>query len=175
MICQQLDHQYQVRLSTYASHKQAYLARPRCDPGQFIQDDCEIQFLRATTCTQTVTIQEIWRLAVGNLYHKDGEIKTVLDCCELKTTTRPTETVWSQDVLSCWTYDHRMPYWCLKSSRGLSIFRGLRRSSLIISSNKMDRPVLSKYEGHLLSRPGCSKFAMWFQTPPGTTTGRDSR
>jgi uncharacterized membrane protein len=28
----------------------------------------------------------------------------------------------------------------------------------------MDRPVLSKYEGHLLSRPGCSKFAMWFQT-----------
>jgi hypothetical protein len=30
----------------------------------------------------------------------------------------------------------------------------------------MDRPVLSKYEGHLLSRPGCSKFAM-VPNPPG--------
>jgi hypothetical protein len=36
-------------------------------------------------CTQTVTIRDIGDSPTSII--KDGEIKTVLDCCELKTTT----------------------------------------------------------------------------------------
>jgi hypothetical protein len=54
--------------------------------GQFIQDDCEIlQFLRATPVyTDGNYPRDIGDLPLETSIIKDGEIKTVLDCCELK-------------------------------------------------------------------------------------------